>query len=117
MPETSAVLNDPYSLLIPGFLEFARTSPNDVKMRHIWVHLNGELLSMMAYGSERKFPIRPGTYELLVTNTLHKSRMQIEVRPGETQKFIVGQKASELALAVFVLFGAGNMPVFLEKVD
>lgn len=111
----SPLLDDPYSLLIPGFLDISRREKRDVKMRHVRVVLDGKLLGQLAYGESRRFPIRPGRHELIVTNTLNKSIETFEIKSGECVSFSCAQTASDLSLALFVFLGAGNMPVHLKK--
>lgn len=110
-------MDDEFSLLIPGFLDISRREKRDVKMRHVRVLLDGQVLGQLAFGESRRYPIRPGKHELIVTNTLNKSRELFEIKSGECISFSCSQTASEISLVLFVLLGAGNMPVHLQRLD
>jgi len=106
--------NDPYSLLIPAFLDVRRTSPRDHGDRQIQLRLQGQFLDRIYFGERKLYTIRPGRYTLRVTNTLHKKDVEFEVKSGETVYFQVGHRHNDLTWFMVMLLGTGWLYTFIE---
>lgn len=111
------IADDPVSLLIPGFLALERRHEDDIKFRHLRAILDGQLLSILNYGDDKIFSIRPGQHELIITNTMKKIRFEFEVGSGETVRFSCRQNTPNWGYFLYVMLGVGPMKVYADRIE
>lgn len=80
-----------------------RDADEDIKMRNLEVHLDGEWRADVTYGKAFEAEIEPGEHEVMVTNRMKKVASTFVAREGET---VVYQGTNVLAKGLSVVTAA-----------
>lgn len=67
----------------------SRTKSGDIGIRNIEVFIDGEFSGDLAFGSELKFPLKPGSHILRVTNKMNSKEATFEVDGSKEVRFHV----------------------------
>jgi hypothetical protein len=97
-----------------GRLVIQRTSPQDIKIRDLYVRLQGHPEETIQFGESLEYELPPGDYEVLTTNRLYTRRLTVAVAYAGTTTVVAGNVPGGCLAALFV-FGAGAYRVLLEE--
>lgn len=64
-----------------------RDADDDIKMRNLEVHVDGEWRADVGYGKAFETDLEPGEHEVMVTNRMHRVKQSFLLREGETAVF------------------------------
>ena len=95
----------------------ARTSPDDIGLREIFVSLDGESIAILENGQSITRSVAPGPHEVRAHNTLIRKRVTMEVSAGEQITLLAVNRAGRGTFSVLALLGAGPVYLTLERVD
>jgi hypothetical protein len=96
-------------------LTVRRTAPDDVQMREILVKLDGERVAALKYGDTITLPLISGHHTLKVDNTFNWKTIELDLKPGEHQKFLTKSRAGRFSWFLILLLGAGPLYVSVER--
>ena len=96
-------------------ITISRRSPNDVKVRHIFVSLDGERIAELPFGAVVTRQIAPGPHALRAHNTLVWKNLQCDLQPGEHAHFIVVNRPGFGTWAMLSLLGSGPIYLTFER--
>ena len=97
-------------------ITITRRSENDVKVRHIFVSLDGESIAELAFGQTVTRSVAPGPHALRAHNTLVWKTLQTDLQPGEHARFIVVNRPGLGTWALLSLLGSGPIYLTFERV-
>lgn len=86
-----------------------RDSEEDIKMRNLEVHVDGEWRADIEFGQAFETDLEPGEHEVLITNKLKKEKADFIVREGDT---IVFEGTNVLSKGPSALLGGLGMIVY-----
>ena len=98
-------------------LTISRRSPSDVKVRHIFVSLDGERIAELAFGQTVTRDVRAGEHVLRAHNTLVWKTVTCDLRPGEHARFTVINRPGFGTWAMLSLLGSGPIYLTFERED
>ena len=100
----------------PATITITRRSPNDVKVRHIFVSVDGKSVAELAYGQTATRQVPAGPHSLRAHNTLVWKTLQCDLKPGEHAEFIVVNRPGLGTWAMLSLLGSGPIYLTFERV-
>lgn len=95
----------------------ARKSPNDVRVRQIYVSLDGKTVAELMFGGSFTTEIEAGPHRLRANNTLVWKTLDVELRPGEHAHFNVVNRPGPGTYAMLSLLGSGPIYLTFERTD
>ena len=97
-------------------LTLARTSEKDIKMRDLYVSIDGGAERTVLFNGTTSFDLAPGEHTLHVTNRLYTKEETVTLTDGETARFLAANvwAGGIFAWALVILTGAYK--VTLERV-
>lgn len=99
---------------MPAKLTVARTSERDIKMRDLYVRVDGEERNIL-FGRSTTYELAPGEHQLEVTNTLYTKTETVELREGEEARFLAANVWAGGIFAWIVVILTGAYKVTLER--
>jgi hypothetical protein len=99
----------------PATITFTRTSPVDVKQRHIFVSIDGEQAAELAFGQSVTRDVPPGEHVLRAHNTLVWKTLPCTLHPGEHARFTLVNKPGFGTWAMLTLLGTGPIYLTFER--
>lgn len=95
----------------------ARQAPNDVKVRQIYISLDGKRVAELLYGDTFTIEVEPGEHWLRANNTLVWKTLDCKLAPGEHAKFSVVNRPGLGTYAVLSLLGSGPIYLTFQRTD
>jgi hypothetical protein len=92
-------------------LTLARTSPNDVGIRQVFVSLDGKDVAVLVNGQTATVEVEPGSHKMRVHNTLVWKNVQFDAAPGEEIRYDIVNRAGFGTTALIATLGVG--PIYL----
>ncbi len=89
----------------------ARTSPQDVRVRQIYISVDGTRVAELLYGQSFTTELAPGPHRLRANNTLLWKTLECALERGEHAEFVVVNRPGPGTYAMLSLLGAG--PIYL----
>jgi len=94
----------------------SRDSPKDIKIRGLFVLLDGKEVANVAYGKTFEMSLKPGPHTLKVTNNLYSKVVELDLKEGETATFAARNVISGLWAVIIGWSGLAPYKVVLEQV-
>jgi hypothetical protein len=92
-------------------LTLARTAPNDVGIRQVFVSLDGKDVAVLVNGQTTTVEIAPGPHKMKIHNTLVWKNLQFDAAPGEEIRYDIINRAGFGTTALIATLGVG--PIYL----
>jgi len=96
---------------VTATITLIRTSPTDVKQRHVFVSLDGTQIAVLEYGDSVTREVTPGLHILRAHNTLVWKTLRCHLTPGEHARFTTVNRPGFGTWAMLSLLGTG--PIYL----
>jgi hypothetical protein len=93
-------------------ITITRKAKDDVRVRQIYISLDGKTVAELLYGDVATLRVPPGRHRLRANNTLVWKTLDIELRAGEQAAFEVVNRPGFGSFALLSLLGAG--PIYLR---
>lgn len=97
-------------------LTITRRTSTDVKVRQIFVSIDGRRAAELLYGQSFTTEIEPGVHRLRAHNTLVWKTVDCELGPGEHAEFVVVNRPGFGTWAMLSLLGSGPIYLTFERV-
>lgn len=94
-----------------------RKSPNDVRVRQVYLSLDGRRVAELMYGDSFTTEVEPGPHRLRAHNTLVWKTLEFELRPGEHAHFTIVNRPGPGTYAMLSLLGSGPIYLTFERTD
>ena len=94
-----------------------RKSPVDVKVRQIYVSLDGVRIAELLFGQSFTTTIPAGAHRLRAHNTLVWKTLDCELKAGEHARFAVVNRPGPGTYAMLSLLGSGPIYLSLDRID
>ena len=101
---------------IPARLVVTRRAADDVKMRQVFVSLDGTSLGDMVYGEQIVREIPPGAHRLRVHNTLFWKTLEFTAAPGEEVRYSTVNYSGRGFMNLALIFGVAPLFLRVERV-
>lgn len=92
-------------------LTLARTSPNDVGIRQVFVSVDGNDVAVLVNGQTETVEIEPGSHKMRVHNTLVWKTIPFDAASGEEIRYEIINRAGFGTTALIATLGVG--PIYL----
>lgn len=92
-------------------LTLARTAPNDVGIRQIFVSLDGQTVAVLLHGQTATVDVSPGPHVMRIHNTLVWKNIRFEAVAGEAIRYDIVNRAGFGTMALVATLGVG--PIYL----
>lgn len=92
-----------------------RTSPADVKQRHIFVSLDGAQIAVLEFGDAVTRDVPAGPHVLRAHNTLVWKTLPCDLKPGEHARFRLINRPGFGTWAMLSLLGTGPIYLTFER--
>jgi hypothetical protein len=89
-----------------------RRSPKDVRVRQIYISVDGRNIAELLFGESVATEVDPGPHRLRANNTLVWKTVLCELQPGEHARFSVVNRPGFGSYAMLSLLGTG--PIYLS---
>jgi hypothetical protein len=99
-----------------GTLRVQRTSSRDIKIRDLYVAIDGGSPQNVKYGDEMEAFLSVGEHHISATNRMVTRKATFELKEGQTVSFEVINVVGG-CLAVLALFGTAGYTVELKKLE
>jgi hypothetical protein len=96
-------------------ITIARTSPEDVGLREIYIDLDGERLAILQHGQTVTRAITAGPHRLRAHNTLFWKTIEIDLQQGEHASFRAVNRPGWGTFSVLAVLGAGPLYLTFER--
>lgn len=93
-----------------------RTSDHDIKIRDLYVSVDGSPEENLAYGKSLERQLDQGEHVLTVTNRLYTKEARFDLQDGQTIEFEAANRASGCGAILFMVVGMGPYRVELRRV-
>jgi hypothetical protein len=103
MPERTAVIT------------VRRNAPQDVRVRQIYVSIDGKPVAELLFGQSLTTEIEPGPHRLRANNTLVWKTLDCQLEPGEHATFTVVNRPGPGTYAMLSLLGTGPIYLTFER--
>jgi hypothetical protein len=97
-------------------LVVARDSEKDIKIRGLFIYLDGEEVANLSYRDIFETEVSPGAHRLKATNTLFTQESEFEVTAGDVVRFQVSNRMTGILAALFGWSGIAPYKVTLERI-
>ena len=100
-----------------AILTVSRKSPTDVRVRQIYISIDGKSVAELMYGQSFTIEIQPGSHRLRAHNTLVWKTIDCDLEPGERAHFIVINRPGFGTYTMLSLLGAGPIYLSFERTE
>jgi hypothetical protein len=90
----------------------ARKAPEDVKVRQIYISVDGKSVAELLYGQSFTIQVEPGPHRLRANNTLVWKTLDCLLEPGAHAHFTVVNRPGPGTYTMLSLLGSG--PIYLR---
>ena len=94
----------------------ARTSPDDIGQREIFLALDGDELAILRHGETVTRAVPPGSHKLRAHNTLFWKTLELSLAPGEHAEYHVVNRPGWGTYSMVAVIGAGPVYLTFERV-
>jgi hypothetical protein len=97
----------------------ARTSPDDVGIREIYVSIDGQDVGVLRPGDRVARQVGAGHHVVKAHNTLFRRTREVNLAPGETAEFLGVNKAGGGSMVMSILMavlGVGALKLEFERI-
>jgi sarcosine oxidase gamma subunit len=98
-------------------LTVSRTAPNDVRVRQIYISIDGQSVAELLYGQSFSTDLAPGSHRLRANNTLVWTTVDLDLKPGEHARFNVVNRPGFGTFTMLTLLGGGPIYLTFERTD
>lgn len=98
-------------------ITIARKSPKDVRVRQIYIPVDGTSVAELLYGQSFATAIAPGPYSLRAHSTLVWKTLHCDLNPGTHARFTVVNRPGLGTYAMLGLLGSGPLYLTFERED
>ncbi len=98
-----------------ALLRVTRTSPRDIKIRDLYLELDGKEVGNVLYGDAFEMPVAPGAHKITATNRLYHRSDTFSCKEGEKIEYDVANTATGCGGLLFVVVGMGPYKVQLKR--
>lgn len=99
----------------PASLTFARTSPQDVGIRQVFVSVDGAQAAVLSHGQEATRDVPAGTHRIRIHNTLVWKTIDVTLTPGEHARYAIVNRAGFGTTLMVAMLGVGPIYLTVEK--
>ena len=92
-----------------------RKAPEDVRVRQIYISLDGKTVAELLYGQTFTTPVEAGAHRLRANNTLVWKTVDCDLAPGEHAHFRVVNRPGPGTYAMLSLLGTGPIYLTFER--
>jgi hypothetical protein len=92
-------------------LTLARTAPNDVGIRQVFVSVDGKDVAVLVHGQTATVDIEPGEHKMRIHNTLVWKTVMFDASAGEAIRYDIINRAGFGTMALVATLGVG--PIYL----
>jgi hypothetical protein len=96
-------------------LVIARDSPKDIKIRGLFVFVDGKEVANIAYGDKFEMSLAPGQHTLKVTNKLYAKNEDLDLKEGEVAEYTAANVLSGLWAVIIGWSGMAPYKVVLKR--
>jgi hypothetical protein len=100
-----------------GKVVVARTSPEDMQERELYVAVDGQRRGILRYGDSLTLPVSPGHHQLRVHNTISRRYAEFEIADGQQVCFRAANVRGKGFAMLAMFFGIAPMYTVLERQD
>jgi len=101
----------------PATITISRKSANDVRVRQIYVSIDGKNVAELLYGQSRTLDVEAGPHRLRANNTLVWKTLECRLNPGEHARFDVVNRPGFGSYALLSLLGTGPIYLTFQRSD
>jgi sarcosine oxidase gamma subunit len=98
-------------------ITITRTSPSDVRVRQVYVSLDGKNVAELLYGESCTIEVAAGPHRLRANNTLVWKTLECRLEPGEHARFEVINRPGFGSYALLSLLGSGPIYLTFQRSD
>ena len=98
-------------------LTVTRNAPNDVRVRQIYISVDGTSVAELLYGQSFTTDLTPGSHRLRANNTLVWKTVDIDLEPGEHARFNVVNRPGFGTYTMLTLLGGGPIYLTFERTN
>ena len=95
---------------VTATLTVTRNAPNDVRVRQIYISIDGKSVAELLYGQSFTTRVEAGSHRLRANNTLVWKTIELDLKPGEHVRFSVVNRPGFGTFTMLTLIGGG--PIF-----
>ena len=92
-----------------------RTAAEDVKVRQIYLSIDGTSVAELLYGQTFTTRVEPGTHQLRANNTLVWKTIRCDLQPDDHAHFSVVNRPGPGTYALLGLLGTGPIYLTFER--
>lgn len=92
-----------------GKVTIRRNSSRDIKMRDLYVEIDGEPTDTLQFGESLELELPAGHHTIKVTNRVYSKSEDFSIQPGESVRFDVGNVPSRGLVALLMAI-TGTIP-------
>lgn len=96
-------------------ITIARRAVNDVKVRQIYISVDGKRIAELLYGDTCTVQVEPGEHWLRANNTLVWKTVECRLEPGEHATFTVVNRPGPGTYAMLSFLGSGPIYLTFER--
>src|SRR5215207_8969551 len=93
----------------------SRKAPIDVRVRQIYVSVDGKTVAELLYGQSATVEVEPGPHRLRANNTLVWKTIACDLQPGEHARFDVVNRPGFGTYIMLSLLGGGPIYLTFER--
>lgn len=98
-------------------LTVSRRSPDDVRVRQIYISIDGKSAAELFHGQTFTTELEPGPHRLRANNTLVWKTIDCDLQPGEHARFSVVNRPGFGTYTMLSLLGAGPIYLSFDRVE
>lgn len=98
-------------------ITITRRAPEDVKVRQVFVSVDGHAFASLLYGETHTGDVPAGRHRLRAHNTLVWKTVELDIKPGEHVRFRIVNRPGFGTWALLTMLGAGPIYLTFERDD
>ena len=98
-------------------LSVTRNAPNDVRVRQIYISIDGKSVAELLYGQSFTTSLDAGPHRLRANNTLVWKTIDLDLKPGEHARFRVVNRPGFGTFTMLTLIGGGPIYLSLDRIE
>ena len=102
---------------LSGTIRIVRTSKRDIKMRDLYVKVDGGDEQTLQFGQSVEIQVTAGMHTVTVTNRLYTKKLEVKLADGETVVFEAGNVTGKLMGTAIMVFGVGPYKVDIRRLN
>lgn len=92
-----------------------RKSPKDVRVRQIYISIDGRRVAELLFGDSVTIEVDPGHHRLRANNTLVWKTVECDLAPGEHARYTIINRPGFLSFVMLSLLGGGPIYLAFER--